>query len=421
MRPSARQDRVRPGLDPAASGQPSEERDAPLPREVVVADTGRPEGGVPRSGPHPARRRFAAPAPSAPRGPPPRRGRTAGNSGGVPASRPRRRPAASSRDRWPLAVGREMPPAPASSLTVSARPSISAVSMLARAGSPRSAATVAMTGPSFMRSFSRSRRSSRSITRGTATLRRRPKHPSRASRLHIQPAHRRRRRDHLLHPLRDRPLRADAFAAYARNWGQAIPRCGADLVGYFGPHEGSATTAYGVYHVDSLADYEAYRARLKDDPSGRENYAFAQAGALHPAGGKDVPARSCSGARTPPLVTAMIAVIFEVRPAPRREAEHISTSPRRCAPSWSGIDGFISVERFRSLDRAGQAAVAVVLARRGRGAGLAQPRRPTGRRRRGPRRRLRAITACASPAVIRDYGLDDRDEAPADSRRAHGA
>ena len=72
------------------------------------------------------------------------------------------------------------------------------------------------------------------------------------------------------------PHRAEAFAQYARAWGQAIPRCGADLVGYFGPHEGSATTAYGVYHVENLAAYEAYRARLRDDPLGRENYLFAQ-------------------------------------------------------------------------------------------------------------------------------------------------
>ena len=72
------------------------------------------------------------------------------------------------------------------------------------------------------------------------------------------------------------PSRPEAFAEYARKWGQAIPRCGADLVGYFGPHEGSATTAYGVYHVESLAAYETYRARLRDDPLGRENYAFAQ-------------------------------------------------------------------------------------------------------------------------------------------------
>lgn len=71
------------------------------------------------------------------------------------------------------------------------------------------------------------------------------------------------------------PYRINDFAAYAQNWGQAIPRCGADLVGYFAPHEGSATTAYGVYHIENLAAYEAYRARLKEDPLGRENYEIA--------------------------------------------------------------------------------------------------------------------------------------------------
>ena len=72
------------------------------------------------------------------------------------------------------------------------------------------------------------------------------------------------------------PLGREAFDAYARAWGQAIPRCGADLIGYFGPHEGSATTAYGVYSIESLAAYEAYRARLRDDPVARENFAFAK-------------------------------------------------------------------------------------------------------------------------------------------------
>lgn len=72
------------------------------------------------------------------------------------------------------------------------------------------------------------------------------------------------------------PFRVDAFDAYARNWGQAIPRCGADLIGYFSPQEGSSTTAYGVYNIESLAAYEAYRARLRDDPLGRENYEFAR-------------------------------------------------------------------------------------------------------------------------------------------------
>ncbi len=72
------------------------------------------------------------------------------------------------------------------------------------------------------------------------------------------------------------PTQHDAFAAYARTWGTAIPRNGADLVGYFAPHEGSSTLAYGIYHIESLAAYEAYRARLAEDPLGRENYAFAQ-------------------------------------------------------------------------------------------------------------------------------------------------
>ncbi len=72
------------------------------------------------------------------------------------------------------------------------------------------------------------------------------------------------------------PFKAEAFAEYARAWGEAIPRCGAALIGYFAPHEGSATTAYGVYSVADLAAYEAYRARLKADPAGLANFDFAR-------------------------------------------------------------------------------------------------------------------------------------------------
>lgn len=72
------------------------------------------------------------------------------------------------------------------------------------------------------------------------------------------------------------PTKKAQFAEYARNWRQAIPRCGADLIGYYAPHEGSSTLAYGVYNIESLATYESYRARLAADPLGRENYDFAQ-------------------------------------------------------------------------------------------------------------------------------------------------
>ncbi len=72
------------------------------------------------------------------------------------------------------------------------------------------------------------------------------------------------------------PNKKSQFEQYARNWGEAIPRCGADLIGYFAPHEGSSTLAYGVYNIESLAAYEQYRARLMADPLGQENYQFAQ-------------------------------------------------------------------------------------------------------------------------------------------------
>ncbi|WP_114011144.1 NIPSNAP family protein [Cohaesibacter intestini] len=72
------------------------------------------------------------------------------------------------------------------------------------------------------------------------------------------------------------PTKKQQFIDYSQNWGQAIPRCGAGLIGYYAPHEGSSTLAYGIYNIPSLAAYEAYRERLRADPLGQENYAFAQ-------------------------------------------------------------------------------------------------------------------------------------------------
>lgn len=72
------------------------------------------------------------------------------------------------------------------------------------------------------------------------------------------------------------PFKVDAFEEYAQVWGEAIPRNGADLIGYFAPHEGASTVAYGVYNIENLAEYEKYRARLSQDPLGRKNYEFAR-------------------------------------------------------------------------------------------------------------------------------------------------
>ena len=72
------------------------------------------------------------------------------------------------------------------------------------------------------------------------------------------------------------PFQRDAFRRYAEGWGSIIPRCGGHLIGYFLPHEGTNDIAWGIIAFDSLADYEAYRARLRTDEEGRRNFAYAQ-------------------------------------------------------------------------------------------------------------------------------------------------
>jgi hypothetical protein len=72
------------------------------------------------------------------------------------------------------------------------------------------------------------------------------------------------------------PFQRDQFKAYAENWGHIIPRCGGHLLAYFLPHEGTNNIAWGLIAFDSLAAYEVYRARLKDDPEARRNFEVAQ-------------------------------------------------------------------------------------------------------------------------------------------------
>jgi NIPSNAP len=73
------------------------------------------------------------------------------------------------------------------------------------------------------------------------------------------------------------PFQREAFKKYAENWGRIIPRCGGHLLAYFLPYEGTNDVAWGLIAFDSLAAYEAYRARLKSDKEGQENFAMAQA------------------------------------------------------------------------------------------------------------------------------------------------
>ena len=72
------------------------------------------------------------------------------------------------------------------------------------------------------------------------------------------------------------PFKRDAFEIYARRWLNIIPTCGGHVVGYWMPHEGTNNIAFGLISFDSLTDYEAYRARLKTDSAGAENFEMAE-------------------------------------------------------------------------------------------------------------------------------------------------
>ena len=87
------------------------------------------------------------------------------------------------------------------------------------------------------------------------------------------------------------PFRRDAFEAYAKRWLEIIPRCGGDLVGYWMPHEGTNNIAFALISFESLAAYEAYRARLRADKDGAANFQFAEKEKLHPGRGAHVSAQ----------------------------------------------------------------------------------------------------------------------------------
>jgi hypothetical protein len=72
------------------------------------------------------------------------------------------------------------------------------------------------------------------------------------------------------------PFQRAEFEQYAKTWGTLIPANGGHLIGYFLPSEGTNDVAWGLIGFDSLAAYEAYRAKLSADPKSRANFEFAQ-------------------------------------------------------------------------------------------------------------------------------------------------
>ncbi len=113
----------------------------------------------------------------------------------------------------------------------------------------------------------------------------------------------------------------------------------------------------------------------------------------------------------------MIAVIFEVRPAPGRTDDYLGRAAALRA-DLERIDGFISVERFQSLtDPAKLLSLSFWrdenAVRAWRTHGKHRASQAAGRGGVFADYRLRIA------AVVRDYGMKERDEAPDDSRAVH--
>lgn len=114
----------------------------------------------------------------------------------------------------------------------------------------------------------------------------------------------------------------------------------------------------------------------------------------------------------------MIAVIFEVDPAEGQRDAYLDLAAEM-RPLAEQIPGFISVERFQSItnpDRMLSLSFFEDEAALDQWRKLAAHRRAQAKGRGGIFRDYRLRIA----HIIRDYGMFDRDEAPADSRKAHG-
>jgi len=72
------------------------------------------------------------------------------------------------------------------------------------------------------------------------------------------------------------PFKRAQFEDYARRWLEIIPKHGGKVVGYWMPHEGTNNIAFGLISFESLAAYEAYRARLRADEAAMANFRFAE-------------------------------------------------------------------------------------------------------------------------------------------------
>lgn len=115
----------------------------------------------------------------------------------------------------------------------------------------------------------------------------------------------------------------------------------------------------------------------------------------------------------------MIAVIFEVRAADGRQADYLDIAAQ-LKPLLEQVDGFISVERFQSLSDPGKL-LSLSFWRDEQAVRNWRNLEPHRAAQAAGRGGVFAGYRLRVAQVLRDYGFEEREEAPLDSRGIHGA
>lgn len=114
----------------------------------------------------------------------------------------------------------------------------------------------------------------------------------------------------------------------------------------------------------------------------------------------------------------MIAVIFEVLPRAARHQDYLDAAAH-LLPQLEAIDGFVSIERFASLSQPAK----ILSLSFWRDEAAVRAWRETALHRAYQAQARAGIFddyCLRVAAVVRDYGLHQRGEAPGDSRQVHG-
>ena len=114
----------------------------------------------------------------------------------------------------------------------------------------------------------------------------------------------------------------------------------------------------------------------------------------------------------------MMAVIFEVTPAPGQRGAY-QDAAAALKPLLAQIDGFVSIERFESLSAPGKL-LSLSLWRDEEAVARWRQQEAHRSTQAAGRDHVFADYRLRVAAVVRDYGMHDRAQAPADSRRVHG-